>query len=237
MKTHASSSKTNTDFNLPLISGQVEVDSIKVKVCFNSLLRKYAQAYSQQLVWNAIRISDTEEERIKTNMYKYMTTIIAIRCNTTCKSDSNNPTLPKWLKGKRFFAIPPFLNLLVQHIGYVYESSVGIELTPEFVSHDEFLEQEEFELIERFIRSVPGSDYASEFPSSKRGDWTTMSICVINEQVKSTTHNVPGVNAVIGAFLGLSGLESVLNPRVTYGSLNFFETFVEKLASFRGVNV
>lgn len=219
-----------TVYDFPSLTGQVDFNTVEIGVHFNFLLEKYAAAYAGNLLWNMVRIDQNDAEAVREHMLQYLQTLVAIRCNMTAKEKSS---LPQWLRGKRYFAIPPLVNLLVQHVGYVYDPSLGLELYPSPVFEERFLDQENFELIERVIRATPGSDYATEFPVSKRGDWSTMSICIIDEQVKGASVDIPGVHAVVAAFLGLSGLENILNPRVTYGSLDYFSTYVGKLAELK----
>lgn len=221
---------TATVYDFPSLTGQVDVNTVEIGVHFNFLLEKYATAYAGNLLWNMVKIDQQSADAVREHMLPYLQTLIAIRCNTTAKEKS---PLPQWLRGKRYFAIPPLVSLLVQHVGYVYDPTVGLELYPSPVFEERFLDQQTFELIERVIRATPGSDYATEFPVSKKGDWTTMSICIINQEVRGTSVNIPGVHAVIAAFLGLTGLENILNPRVTYGSLDYFATYISKLAELK----
>lgn len=215
-------------FSFPEITGQTEITRVNVSIRLNDLIDEYARAYGRSLANAAIRISDEEYELLTCRMKEYILTLINIRVNNVSRAPK-----PEWLRSKRYFAIPPFISLLVGHIGYVYDETIGVEMVPQSVTTDEFQSKDVFMEIERLIMSIPGSDYATEFPNSSRGDWSTMSLCVINDEVKGVTHKTPGVHAVLAAFLNVTGVENILNPRVTYGSLDYFRTFINVLSEVR----
>lgn len=215
------------DLQLPDFIGEIENEIVEVEIAFNELLVEYAIVYSSNLVLNSINLSEDEETRLRELMLPYIQMLVGLRCNKTSRYRAK---IPDAYKGFRRYAIPPFINILVQHIGFVHDPSLGLEIYPAEVDIDGLISEEDFMFVENMIKRIPGSHYATEFPNTKYGDPSTMTICVCNSQVRSVNKQIPGVHAVIGAYLGINGLEAILNPRVVYGSLNYFRRFVVDVA-------
>jgi hypothetical protein len=151
-----------------------------------------------------------------------------------------------WTHPAERLAVPPYMTLLLASIGIVSEPRLGLELKPGlcFAGLDvpnlrEFQSTFPKEDAYRFSNilkglSTLGLDYAEGFPTDKRGSWEFMTFVVQNNVVTrydATAH--PGL-AVCAATMNLRGAESVLLPRVSYGSFASFDRLMYLVSELKG---
>lgn len=130
--------------------------------------------------------------------------------------------------------VPSFLSVVLESVGVVDHIDMGIQLVPvcEGVAVDAAFMQR----ISRALAvcGAVGLEYSKGYSRSKEGSWDFMTMTLIDGIVKSHSRDAHPVYALLSATLGVTGIEKLLSPRITYGSEGHFKALVKHCAMLKG---
>lgn len=132
-------------------------------------------------------------------------------------------------------AVPSFLSLVLSNVGLARNDDLGIELRPA-VKSDVVIDPDFMWRISRAIRALSniGVEYAEGYTRDRTGSYDFMSMTLIEEHVKCPDKTPHPVYALMASTLGIRGIETVLSPRINYGSVSYMRTLVRHLAATKG---
>lgn len=131
--------------------------------------------------------------------------------------------------------VPSFLSLILSNVGLAKNTELGIELYP--VCHSDLNIDVEFMLeMSRKIRLMSnyGIEYAEGYTRSRDGSYDFMSMSLVSDYVRNAANTAHPVYALLACTLGIHGIETVLSPRINYGSVSHMTSLVRHLAATKG---
>lgn len=133
------------------------------------------------------------------------------------------------------FAVPAYLSLLLSNIGLARNTDLGIELVP-VMKQDVNVDLAFMTKMSRLIRNLShmGVEYAEGYTRSRDGGYDFMSMSMLDEHVYNTVNTIHPVYALMASTLGVRGIETVLSPRVNYGSVAHMTSLIRHLAQTKG---
>lgn len=130
--------------------------------------------------------------------------------------------------------IPSYLSLLLTNIGLARHLDYGLELQPEY-SEIKVLSDDHMRSISNALKLLKGIgfEYAEGYSRDREGSFDFMAFALIDGMVYTITKDSHPVYALLACTLGIRGVESVLSPRVTYGSESHLMNLVKILATLK----
>jgi hypothetical protein len=188
------------------------------------------RAYVAELASNVettVGIMGGSIELTEEDLSKYVAMLVKLRIDYV-----NNRKIPYGLRPTDHICVPSFVSLVLQSIGVVHHLELGLELRPVYID-DEEIDPDFIIMISRKIAALGsyGLEYAKGYERSKDGSFEFMTMCVIDDKVMSFTRDKHPVFALLSSFLDVRGAETVLQPRVTYGTTRHFASLMGILAS------
>lgn len=174
---------------------------------------------------NVVAMRGGSIEITEEDLAKYVALLVKLRVDYV-----NGKRVP--FRPTDMICVPSFVSLVLSSIGKVHHIELGLELHPVFIGDDEY--------DEAFLKSMSsriaalgsyGLEYAKGYDRSKEGSYEFMTMCVLEGVVKSHSKEKHPVFALLAAFVEVHGTESVLTPRVTYGTVRHFQSLMSILAS------
>lgn len=136
-----------------------------------------------------------------------------------------------------YIVVPSFIHVVLENLGLARDENLGIELYPELDMEDSgvLLSDEEMLEISNHLRSfgAVGFEYADGYSRDKTGSWDFMAMTIISNIVRTHTHESHPVYSLLASTLELSGVELVLQPRVSYGRTQHLASIVRALVGVR----
>lgn len=128
--------------------------------------------------------------------------------------------------------IPSFVSLVLSAIGIVYEIDLGVELRPVMESTVK-VDKDRVMAISRTIAALGrvGLEYSQGYERSRDGSFSFMAMVCIGNVIKSHTKDSHPVYALLSSFVETRGAESVLSPRVNYGTIKHMEQLIRLVAA------
>jgi len=136
-------------------------------------------------------------------------------------------------------AVPSFLSVVLSNVGLTRDVELGIELRPivkpaaEPNPHEDDVEW--LEGMSRKIKTLAplGVEYAEGYSRSRDGSYDFMTMALLEGEMRNIAKKPHPVYALLASTLGVRGIETVLSPRVTYGSVGHFASLVRNLAAVK----
>jgi len=128
--------------------------------------------------------------------------------------------------------VPSFLSCVLSNIGRARHIDYGIELIPDYKGGDVFTNKTEFMRVSNQLKILKGIgfEYAEGYTRSKEGSFDFMTMALIDGTVRNISKEPHPVYALLSSTLGVRGVETVLSPRITYGSETHLASLVRALA-------
>lgn len=132
--------------------------------------------------------------------------------------------------------VPSFLSCVLQNVGVAVDVDLGVELRPVITEEPTpFLAKENMLVISRQLRGFQnmGFDFAEGYSRDRSGSWDFMAMAVVEGEVLRHDKSAHGVYALLASTLSIRGVETVLSPRVNYGSVSHFRSLIAQVAEVR----
>lgn len=178
--------------------------------------------------WNqAVAIMGIDLDFTEGDLSKYIDMLVVLRVD--------------YVNGKRVsvkptdgVVVPSFLSLILSNVGLARNPDLGIEVYPVVLQAETTpIDADFLWAMSRKIRvlSHAGIEYADGYTRSRDGSYEFMSMTLIEAYVRNATNTVHPVYALMAGTLGVRGIETVLSPRINYGSENHLRSLVRHLAA------
>lgn len=133
-------------------------------------------------------------------------------------------------------AVPAYLSVVLSNIGKASHIDLGVELRP-VVEDDKRpkISPDEMMALSRKLMALGsfGFEYAKGYERSREGSYDFMTMTVMKGMVLATTRDSHPVNALLAASINMRGIEIILSPRITYGSVAHFKSLIRHLAALK----
>jgi len=208
-----------------------EFTEVSVEVDFNSpVLDTYVdELYSNIMMAVEMKggVFNIQEEEF----VKYINTIIKMRVDYVCGFKvMMGPT--------ERLVVPSYLSCVLSNIGRARHLDYGVELVPKLVSQlkDQVFDKKS-DLISisnalRLLKGI-GFEYAEGYTRSKEGSFDFMTMTLMDGMVRNISKDPHPVYALLSSTLNVRGVESVLSPRISYGSQAHLANLVRGLATLK----
>lgn len=133
-------------------------------------------------------------------------------------------------------AIPSFLAVVLANLGIAVDVDKGIELRPSLeIDDSSLLSKDELFKISSVLKrfSSLGFEYSDGYARDRMGSWDFMAMSVIEDNVLRHDKESHPVYALMASTLAIRGIETVLSPRIEYGSVNHLASLVRQVATVR----
>jgi hypothetical protein len=211
----------NVDFVKPT---PISFETVEVRIDatgFEGYIREFV-AYA--MMSGVPEIPLTEEE-----LREYIETLVYLRV--------------AWVRGWRppvrpydRFAVPAFVAVALAAVGEAEDARLGVRLVPH--TDCKPMDLNKFWQVSRklFALANRGFTMSEGLVRDHNGDWDTMCIHLIGQDVVCHNMDPHPSKAVVAAALNLRWVNAVLNPRVKYGHTEEFATVLRHLAAPRHLN-
>lgn len=132
--------------------------------------------------------------------------------------------------------VPHFLSVILQNVGVAREETLGIEVKPKLPAEKPGMTKGTALMISNSLSILErhGFTFATEYSRAKDGDWSLMSMMVIDGFVRAHSDASHPVYATMASLLMYDcQLSKVITPRITYGSVEQYRAFVSVFAGPR----
>lgn len=205
-------------------------DEVKVFIsCKNMVL----DAYAEELYFNiqtAVSMKGGTFDLTAEEFMKYLITLVKARV------DYVQGRSPVVFPTDRI-VVPSFLSCVLSNIGKARHLDYGIELVPEMdpsiiESGTYFTEKADVQRISNTLRLTTGIglEYGEGYTRMREGSFEFMTMTMMGEYIYSISKDSHPVYALLSSALGVRGIEAVLSPRITYGSVRHLANLVRGLA-------
>jgi hypothetical protein len=213
-----------------IIATPAEFSEVNVNI---NLGAKVLTTYVEELYSNlamAVRLKGGEIRFDEGTLKKYVNTLIRERV--------------KYVRGERVIigptervVVPSYLSCVLSNVGKARHLDYGVELTPkltdgEFEFMDDKTEILTFSNGLKLLKGI-GFEYAEGYTRDRDGSFEFMTFSLMDGVVKSISKDPHPVYALLSSTLSVRGIETVLLPRISYGSENHLAGLVRTLASLK----
>lgn len=213
-----------------IIATPAEYSEVDVMVNLNG---KVLVTYVEELYSNlamAVRLKGGELQFEEADLKKYVNTLIRERI--------------RYVRGERIIVgpterivVPSYLSCVLSNMGKARHLDYGIELTPKLTDGDFPFFDNKSELISfsnrlKMLRGI-GFEYAEGYTRDRDGSFEFMTFSLIDGVIKNISKEPHPVYALLSSTLSVRGVETVLLPRITYGTEGHLAGLVRSLASLK----
>jgi len=211
-------SMVNADFIKPV---PIKLDTIEVFIDGKSL-----EPFLEEFVGLAMYSGVPEVPLTVDELRTYCESLIYLRVAWVRKL---KPVIRPFEK----FAVPAFLAVALAAIGEVEDKQLGIKLLP--ATKCSLQDLESFWATSRKLNLLAqrGFTMSEGLVREPEGDWDTMCLQLLGNEVVSHSMDAHPSKAVVAAALSIRWVNAVLNPRVKYGRSEEFRTVLRHLAAPR----
>jgi len=211
-------SMVNADFIKPV---PIKFDTIEVFIDGKSL-----EPFLEEFVGLAMYSGVPEVPLTVDELRTYCESLIYLRVAWVRKQ---KPVIRPFEK----FAVPAFLAVALAAIGEVEDKQLGIKLLPATKCSLQDLESFWNTSRKLHLLAQRGFTMSEGLVREPEGDWDTMCLQLLGNEVVSHSMDAHPSKAVVAAALGIRWVNAVLNPRVKYGCSEEFRTVLRHLAAPR----
>jgi len=206
-----------------------EFSEVNVEVDFKSLV---LTTYVEELYSNimmAVEIKGGNFSITEEDFTKYINTLIKLRVD--------------YVRGFKVavgpterLVVPSYLSCVLSNIGRARHLDYGVELVPKLVDNSPVFEKQadimSISNALRLLRGI-GFEYAEGYTRSKEGSFDFMTMTLIKGVVRNISKDPHPVYALLSSTLNVRGVESVLSPRISYGTETHLANLVRSLATLK----
>lgn len=200
---------------------------VSIRIETNVMYAYIDELYSNLMM--AVQLKGGELRLEKETFTKYINTLVRERV--------------RYVRGERIdfgptsrLVIPSYLSCVLSNIGRARHLDFGIELVPkqEF-SDDVCLPKDETGRISNQLRLLKGIgfEYAEGYTRDREGSFEFMAFTLMDGVMKTISKEPHPVYALLSSTLGVRGIETVLSPRINYGSESHLTSLVRMLAGLK----
>jgi hypothetical protein len=132
--------------------------------------------------------------------------------------------------------VPSYLSCVLSNIGRARHLDYGIDLMPVMAEEElPTLEKKEVIRISNHLKMLKGIgfEYAEGYTRATDGSFEFMAMTMIDGYVRTVSKDPHPVFALLSSTLNVRGIEAVLSPRVSYGSIKHLVNLVQGLTALK----
>jgi hypothetical protein len=211
-----------------------QFDEVEVEIhCRNEVLDSYIESLFFNLQ-TAIAMKGGKFDLSVEEFESYIFTLIKSRVDYVNRNRGRNK--PTVFPTERI-VVPSYLSCVLSNIGRARHTDYGIELLPKMVVGEDikFLEKKEMVKISNQLKMLKGIgfEYAEGYTRSTDGSFEFMTMTMMDGYVRSISKDSHPVYALLSSTLNVRGIETVLSPRISYGSIKHLVNLVQGLTALK----
>lgn len=213
-----------------IVATPAEFSEVSVEI---NLGAKVLTTYVEELYSNlamAVRTKGGDLSFSEEDFRKYINTLIRERV--------------RYVRGERILigptervVVPSYLSCVLSNVGRARHLDYGIELTPKLTDGSFPLFDSKAEILSfsnklKMLKGI-GFEYAEGYTRDRDGSFEFMTFSLMDGVVKNISKEPHPVYALLSSTLCVRGVETVLLPRISYGSEGHLAGLVRTLASLK----